>query len=156
MESRTVDDSQVQMTEMVMPEDTNDKGSVFGGRILALIDKCAGIAAMRHSNSVCVTASFDSVDFLNPARVGDILSLTGQLTAAFSTSMEIEVEVWSENPIARTRQLTTTAYVTMVAVDGNFKPRSCAPLKARNDDERKRAEAAATRRRQRLENRSQA
>lgn len=156
MESRTVDDSHVQMTEMVMPEDTNDKGSVFGGRILALIDKCAGIAAMRHSNSVCVTASVDSVDFLNPVRVGDVLSLTGRLTAAFSTSMEIEVEVWSENPIARTRQLTTTAYVTMVAVDGNFKPRSCAPLEARNDEERKRAEAAATRRRQRLENRSRA
>jgi len=156
VESRTVDDSRVQMTEIVLPADTNDKGSVFGGRILALIDKCAGIAAMRHSNSVCVTASVDSVAFLNPVRVGDVVSLTGILTAAFSTSMEIKVEVWSENPIARTRQLTTTAYVTMVAVDGNFKPRSCAPLEARNDVERDRAARANERRRQRLDSRIRA
>jgi acyl-CoA hydrolase len=85
------------MSEIVLPEDTNAKGTAFGGRVLSLIDKCAAIAAMRHARSEVVTVSMDSVVFLNPVRLGNVLSLSGRLNAVFGSSMEAEVEVHSED-----------------------------------------------------------
>lgn len=138
------------MTEIVLPEDSNPRGSIFGGRVLALIDKCAAIVAMRHARSEVVTVSVDSVAFLNKVRVGDVLILGGRINAAFGSSMEVEVEVWDEEPHSGERTLTTTAFVTMVAVDDEGRPHPAPRLEPTDDEERRRAEQAARRRRERL------
>ena len=149
--SRTVVESQVQMTEIVLPEDSNPRGSVFGGRVLALIDKCAAVAAMRHARSEVITAALDSVVFVNKVRVGNVLLLCGRLNAAFCSSMEVEVEVRSENPFTGERKLTTTAFVTMVAVDDESRTLEVPALEFANDEERQRAKDAEQRRRARLD-----
>lgn len=141
------------MTEVVLPEDSNPRGTIFGGRVLSLIDKCAAVAAMRHARSEIVTVSLDSVVFLNKVRVGEVLLLRGRLNAAFGSSMEVEVQVHSENPLTGERKLTTTAFVTMVAVDGQGHPLSVPPLRLLTEQEHRRAAQAAERRRQRLERR---
>ena len=138
------------MTEIILPEDTNSRGTVFGGRILALVDKCAAIVAIRHSRSECVTAHIDSVQFLSKVRLGNVIILSGRLNAAFGSSMEIEVEVRSEDPLSGKRKLTTVAFVTMVALDGDGEPRTVPQLELGSDDERQRAAAATERRRLRL------
>lgn len=147
---RTFRDSTVQMTEIVLPEDSNPKGTIFGGRVLALIDKCAAIVAMRHARTDVVTASLDTVSFLNKVRVGDVLMLDGRINAAFGSSMEIEVRVRSEDPLTGETRLTTTAYVTMVAVDGEGCPLSVEQLASTGADDVSRAGRAAERRRSRL------
>jgi len=143
-------DSVVHMTELVLPEDSNPRGSIFGGRVLSLIDKCAAIAALRHARSEVVTVSLDSVAFLNKVSVGDVLLLRARLNAAFGSSMEVEVDVHSENPLSGETTLTTTAYVTMVAVDSDVRPAQVPRLEVESDDERRRATEAAERRRKRL------
>lgn len=148
--SRAVRDSLVEMTEIVLPEDTNPRGSIFGGRVLALIDKCAAVAAMRHARSEVLTVSVDSVEFHNPVRVGDVLVLRGRLNAAFTSSMETEVEVLSEHPATGERKLTTRAFVTMVAVDSHGRPVKVPRLEVTGQDEGRRFSEAEERRRLRL------
>ena len=150
---RKVADSLVEMTEIVLPEDTNPRGSIFGGRVLALIDKCAAVVAMRHSRRRCVTAEVDSVVFLSPVRVGNILLLAGRINAAFGSSMEIEVSVGSEDPLTGERRLTTTAFVTMVALDENSRPQRVPSLELVDDEERERERAAGERRKARWKRR---
>ncbi len=147
---RFVADSLVEMTEIVLPEDTNPRGSIFGGRVLALIDKCAAIVAMRHSRAEAVTVSVDSVVFLNHVQVGNVLALSGRLNAAFGSSMEVEIEVRAEDPPTGRQTVTTRAFVTMVAVDSSGRPRKVPRLELRDDAERRRAADAAQRRRARL------
>jgi len=142
------------MTEIVLPEDTNARGSIFGGRVLALVDKCAAIVAMRHARSEVVTASLDSVDFRSGVRVGNVLVLNGRVNAVFGSSMEIEIEVHSEDPLTGARHLTTRAFVTMVAMGPQGRPASAPRLKLVSDDEHERAFAAATRRRERIARRA--
>ena len=143
------------MTEIVLPEDTNPRGSIFGGRVLALVDKCAAVAAMRHARSEVVTVSMDSVEFHNAVRVGDVLVLEGRLNAAFRSSMEIEVEVRSEDRATGARRLTTRAFVTMVAVDSEGRPVPVPPLSEGTAEDRTRAAQAARRRAARLAARSE-
>ena len=142
------------MTEIVLPEDSNPRGSIFGGRVLALIDKCAAIAAIRHARTEVVTASLDSVDFKSSVRVGNVLVLTGRLNAVFRSSMEVEVEVHAENPLTGERHLTTRAFVTMVAMGADGHPVPAPPLPASSDEARARLAAAEGRRRARLARRS--
>lgn len=149
-EGRSPADSRVVMTEIVLPEDSNARGSIFGGRVLSLIDKCAAIAAMRHARNQAVTVSLDRVVFLSKVSVGDVLVLRGRLNAAFGSSMEAEVCVEAENPVTGDRRLTTTAYVTMVAVDDHDRPCPVPPLVAADDDDRRRAAEASARRSRRL------
>jgi len=151
---RTADDSLAQMTEIVLPEDSNPHGSVFGGRVLALIDKCAAIAAIRHARTRVVTAAMDSVVFVNKVEVGHVLMLHGRLNAVFESSMEVEVEVHAEDPLTGQRTLTTCALVTMVSVEKDGPPRPAPPLLPRDDDDRRRARAALERRQKRLAERA--
>ncbi|HEX4825207.1 MAG TPA: acyl-CoA thioesterase [Candidatus Polarisedimenticolaceae bacterium] len=141
------------MTEIVLPEDTNSRGYVFGGRVLSLIDKCAAIVAMRHARSDVTTASMDSVDFSNVVRMGEIIVLNGRINSAFTTSMEIEVEVHAEDRLTGKRTPTTRALVTMVALDGDAKPHRVPALESVTDGERRRAAEAQERRRTRLSRR---
>jgi acyl-CoA hydrolase len=143
-----------QMTEIVLPEDSNPHGSIFGGRVLALIDKCAAICAIRHARTRVVTAAMDSVVFVNAVRVGHVLLLSGRLNAAFDSSMEVEVEVHAEDPLTGDKKLTTCALVTMVSVDGDGRPRQAPALEPRDDDDRERIRAALERRSKRLAERS--
>lgn len=147
---RNVSHSVVQMTELVLPEDANAKGSIFGGRVLALIDKCAAIAALRHCHSDVLTVSLDSVHFKNKVRVGDILELESRINAVFGSSLEVQVTVHAEEPRSQERTLTTTAFVTMVAVDRDGRPRKAPPLALTTDGERRRAAEAKARRESRL------
>jgi acyl-CoA hydrolase len=142
------------MTEIVLPEDTNARGSIFGGRVLALVDKCAAIVAMRHTRSEVVTASLDSVDFRSGVRVGNILVLSGRMNAVFRTSMEIEIEVHSEDPLTGERHLTTRAFVTMVALDPDGRIVPAPALELVSAEERERAAAAEGRRRDRIARRA--
>ena len=147
---RSVQESLVEMTEIVLPEDANPHGSIFGGRVLALIDKCAAIVAMRHARSLVLTAGLDSVAFLTPVRVGYVMILEGRLNAVFGSSMEAEVLVFAEDPLSGHRSMTTRAFVTMVSIDSDNQPQPAPRLVAENDAERRRAAEAAERRAARL------
>lgn len=145
--SRTV------MTEIVLPEDTNTHGTIFGGRLLALADKCAAMVALRHCRRHVVTASMDRVDFLLPVRQGMIVIVTGEVFAAFRTSMEVGVTVEAEDPLNGRREVACRALVTLVAVDDEGRPVPVPPLAFDTDDERQRAERGAERRKARLASR---
>jgi acyl-CoA hydrolase len=114
---KPMSESKVVQTRLVLPPDTNHLGSIFGGKVLAYIDEIAAISAMKHSRSTVVTASIDSVDFLSPVKAGDILTLESFVTGTGKTSMEVYVRVHRENWKTEEKTLTTTSFVTMVAVD---------------------------------------
>ena len=139
------------MTEIVLPEDSNPRGSIFGGRVLALIDKAGAIAAIRHCRREVVTASIDSVDFLSPVKEGYILVLEAEVGAVFRSSMEISVRVLAENPLTGERRTTCTAFITLVALDEHGRPVAVPPLLAETDAERQAAVEAAARRARRLQ-----
>ena len=145
--------SRVEMTEIVMPEDTNPFGHIFGGRVMTLIDKAAAIAAMRHARSNVVTASVDRLVFRAPVRLGQILRVHAAVNAAFSTSMEVGVKVLSEDPHSGRQAHCCSAYVTMVALDRSGRPAQVAAISAAGATERRRLRAAAARRRSRLRER---
>ncbi len=150
---RTPAASRTTMTELVLPEDTNTHGDIFGGRLLALADKCAAVAAMRHCRRHVVTASMDRVDFLRPVREGMIVILTGEVTAAFHTSMEVVVNIEAEAPKTGVHEVTCRALITVVAIDEAGRPTAVPPLDLETDEERARAARAAERRRLRLASR---
>lgn len=104
------------MVEIMTPNDANFLGKVFGGKLLALIDLCAYTTAARFSGEVCVTASFDQVDFHEPIEVGEVVSLTGVVTYVGRSSLEVMINIEAENVLKGTRRHTNTARVTMVAV----------------------------------------
>lgn len=143
-------DSRVEMMEHVFPNDTNPHGTIFGGRVMALIDVAAAIASTRHSRRATVTASVDEVVFHAPVKMGHVLILEAIVNEAFSTSMEIGVNVWSENPLTGERRHTTTAYTTFVALDDLGLPTRVPPLLAETDEEKQRQLDARERKEERL------
>ncbi len=150
---KTVQSSQVIMTELVLPTHTNSIGTVFGGTVMSWIDICAAIAAQRHSNSEVVTASIDQLNFVAPIRAGWVVNLKASVNFTSKTSMEIGVRVEAENP--RTSELfhTASAYLTFVALGSDGKPKPIPSLDLQTDIEKRRYEAARKRREQRLLNR---
>jgi len=111
------------MSEIMTPNDANFLGKVFGGRILSLVDLCAYTTAARFSGEVCVTASFDKVDFHEPIDVGEVVSMIGMVTYVGRTSVEVTIEVFAENVFKQVKRHTNTARVTMVAIrDGRPVP----------------------------------
>src|SRR6202162_5978706 len=118
---RPVSASRTEMIELVLPQDANLLGNILGGRVMHLIDIAGAIAAHRHCHLQVVTASVDHLDFLNPIRVGDLIVLESQVNRAFHTSIEVGVEVFSED-FAGKRKHTTTAFLTFVAIDQDGRP----------------------------------
>lgn len=114
---RTVAESQSEMTELILPNDTNTLGNLLGGRLMHFIDLVGAMAAYRHARTHVVTASIDHIDFIAPVHVGDLLILKSSLNRAFNTSMEVGVKVWVENTIVGTHRHVASAYLTFVAVD---------------------------------------
>ncbi len=138
------------MTELVLPNDTNTLGNLMGGRLLHLMDVCAAIAAQRHSNRTVVTASVDSVDFRGAIKLGEVVVLESQVNRAFTTSMEVGIEVWAEDNATGTRRHCNRAFYTFVAVDGSGRPIPVRELAPDTDDARERFEGAGRRRELRL------
>ena len=120
--------AQAEMTEIVMPGDTNHLGTAFGGKIMQWIDICAAIAAQRHAGGVVVTASIDSLEFKKPIRQGDIVTLKARVNAVWTTSMEVGVKVEAENPMTREKIQACKAYLTFVALDEKGKRREVPQL----------------------------
>jgi acyl-CoA hydrolase len=148
---KPVSASRSEMAEVVLPAQTNALGKLLGGHVMHLVDIAAAMAAHRHSNSYVVTASVDYIDFRNPVNLGEIVILKSQVNRVFRTSMEIGVEVYSENYLTGERKHTTTAYVTFVAIDENKRcPRLVPPLIVKTSDEKRRYREAAQRRKVRL------
>jgi len=143
--------SRSEMAEVVLPAQTNPLGKLLGGHVMHLVDIVAAMAASRHSNSYVVTASVDYIDFRNSANVGEIIILQSQVNRVFHTSMEVGVEVFSENVLTGERKHTTSAYVTFVAIDEfTRKPKQVPPLVVRGAEEKRRFREAGKRREVRL------
>jgi acyl-CoA hydrolase len=150
MAARPVSSSRTEMTEIVLPQDSNLLGNILGGRVMHLIDIAGAIAAHRHCHRQVVTASVDHLDFLNPVRVGDLIILEAQVNRAFHTSVEVGVEVFSEDSSAGVRRHTTTAFLTFVALDELGKPVPVPPLLVKTSEERRRYREAGGRRKARM------
>ncbi len=147
---RTVLESSTEMLEVVLPNDANPLGNILGGKVMHLIDIAGAVAAHRHSRRHVVTVAVDSLDFMYPIRVGQIILLRAHVTRAFNTSMEVEVNVFLEDFISGERRQTSSAFVTYVAVDEHGQPTPVPPLIPRTADERRRYREALERRRRRL------
>ncbi|MGH7680765.1 MAG: acyl-CoA thioesterase [Candidatus Eiseniibacteriota bacterium] len=142
------------MVQLVLPNDANTLGNVLGGTVMHWIDLAAAIVAHRHCRSEAVTASIDQVSFEAPIRVGQLAVIEARMTDAGRTSMEIRVDVQSEDLLTGKRTKTSTAYVTFVAIDKQGRPKPVPPLIPETDEERREARAAKARRAQRLKGRA--
>nr|WP_022834563.1 acyl-CoA thioesterase [Salisaeta longa] len=149
-DAKPVSASRCVMTEIVLPNDTNSLGNMMGGRLLHLMDKCAAISAQRHANRVCVTASVDNVEFQRPIRGGNVVVIESQVNRAFRSSMEVELNVWAENPREQTRHRCNRAFFTFVAIDDAGVTVPVPPVQPETTEERERYEAATKRREMRL------
>ena len=138
------------MTEMVLPNDTNTLNNLMGGRLMHWMDVVAAISAQRHSNSLVVTASVDTISFNNPIALGNVVTLHAVTTRAFNTSMEIFIEVYSEDIPACIKQKTHQAFFTFVAVDPQGKPVKVPELIPKTPEELELYEGALRRRQLRL------
>ena len=145
--------SRTEMTELVLPQHGNVLGTAFGGTVLAWIDVCGAIAAQRHCHRVAVTAAIDEVNFLAPIRVGDVVVLTARLNAAFTSSMEVEVEVQVEDRETTHRTRCVDAFMTFVSVGDDGRPCRVPTLIAESTEDSRRVEEAKARRARRLEGR---
>ena len=151
LKGKPVSTSRSEMTEIVLPAQTNPLGKLLGGHVMHLVDMAAAMAAHRHSNSYVVTASVDYIDFRNAVNLGEIVTLESQVNRVFHTSMEVGVEVYSENVMTGERKHTTTAFVTFVAIDQDTrKPKMVPPLILKTAAERRRWREAGERRKVRL------
>ncbi len=152
MVSKSPRESLVEMTELVLPNDTNMLGNLLGGKLMHLVDIAGAIAAQRHCNRIVVTAAIDSVEFKHPIKAGAIIILKARVTWVGRTSMEVAVDVFSENYLTGERKFTNKAYLTFVAVDEAGKPVEVCGLLVESDEERDEYEAASSRRCERLKN----
>jgi len=148
---RPVRVSQTIMTELMMPSMANNRGNVFGGVILSLVDKAGAVSAVRHAGGPCVTVSVDRIDFREPIHVGELVTARASVNFVGKTSMEVGVRVEAEDVPSGTRRHTNSCYLTFVAIDEQGRPRPVPPIVAETDEEQRRHEAAKTRRRLRRE-----
>ena len=151
----TPEDSQATLIRWMGVTDANTAGFVHGGTVLRLIDEVAGLAAIKHSRKRVVTAGVDRMAFLHPVHVGELLRLTASVNAAWRTSVEVGVRVEAENPFTDEVRHTSSAYLTMVALDDEGRPTTVPALEPETADERRRAQEAEVRRRNRLAERDE-
>ena len=135
---KEVVDSQVVITELMVPNHANFGGKIHGGYILSMLDKIAYVCAAKHADTYCVTASVDTVDFLSPVEVGDLLHLYASVNYVGNTSLLIGVKVVAENFRKKTKVHTNSCYITMVAMDDNGKKVQVPGLKLKNELEYRR------------------
>ncbi len=147
--------SQIEMSELVLPNDTNQLGNLLGGRLMHWIDIAAAMTATKHSNHVCVTAAVDQISFLEPIRIGELVTIKASVNRVFNTSMEIGVKVFSENSLTGLRHHSNSAFLTFVSIDKDGKPVKSVQVVPEVPDEIRRYEQALFRREQRLKHREE-
>ena len=147
-------ESATEMVQVVLPNDANPLGFILGGTVMHLIDIAGAIACHRHTRSLLVTAAVDGLQFLHPIKVGDLIILKSSVTAAWTTSLEVEVEVFSEETLTGRRQLTSHAFLTFVSVNRDGSHAQVPELILETDDQRRVAQEAKARRERRLSVRS--
>ena len=152
---KRADDSATEMVQVVLPNDANPLGFILGGTVMHLIDIAGAIACHRHTRSLLVTAAVDGLQFLHPIKVGDLIILKSRVTAAWSTSLEVEVEVFSEETLTGVRRMTSRAYLTFVSIDRDGRRVPIPALILDSDDEKQKAAAADRRRAERLKARKE-
>jgi acyl-CoA hydrolase len=150
---RPVSASTHETSDLMMPQDANILGHVFGGAVLSMMDKAAAIAAFRHARMNVVTVSVDRVDFREPIHVGDLVVMKASVNFVGRSSMEIGVRIEAEDLLTGARRHTNSCYLTFVAIDRNGKPVEVPQVLPETVDEKRRYEAARERRRRRLEER---
>ncbi len=156
IEGRPVRESVSDYSEIALPNDANPLGNLLGGRVMHLVDIAGAIAAARHSRSSVVTVSIDSMTFLHPVHIGQLLVLKASVNRVFRTSMEVGVKVWVEDLRTGVRQHTSSAYLTFVALGADNDRVPVVPVIPESDDEKRRYEDAGRRREYRLTEKSKA
>ena len=144
--ARTVASTRSEMTEIILPNDTNTLGNLLGGRLMHFIDLTGAMAAYRHSRTNVVTAAMDHIDFIRPVHLGDLLTLRSSVNRAFSSSMEVGVKVWAEDTRTGTIVHVASAYLVFVAIDNQGQRVRVPEALAETPDEVRRFEGAARRR----------
>ncbi len=142
------------MVQVVLPNDANPLGFILGGTVMHLIDIAGAIACHRHTRSLLVTAAVDDLQFLHPIKVGDLIILKSHVTCTFNTSLEVQVDVYSEETLTGKRLLTSRAFLTFVAISRDGGRVKVPPLLVETDEERRTCEAANARRAERLKKRA--
>ena len=135
-----------EMVQVVLPNDANPMGFMLGGAVMHLIDIAGAIAAFRHAHALVVTAAVEGLEFLSPVKVGDFIVLKARVTAVFTTSLEVEVKVYSEEALTGRRQITSRAYLTFVTLKREGVRATIPPLAIETDEDRQLEAAARTRR----------
>jgi len=149
-------ESATEMVQVVLPNDANPLGYILGGTVMHLIDIAGAIACHRHTRSLLVTAAVDDLQFLHSIKVGDLIILKSHVTCVFTTSLEVQVDVYSEETLTGARQLTSSAFLTFVAIDRNGVRVRVPPLIVETEEEKRVCEEAHARRVQRLERKAMA
>jgi acyl-CoA hydrolase len=144
--------SATEMTQVVLPNDANPLGFILGGTVMHLIDIAGAIACHRHTRSLLVTAAVDGLQFLHPIKIGDLIILKSRVTCTFKTSLEAQVDVYSEELLTGKRQLTSRAYLTFVAISQEGGRVAVPPLLVESDEDRRICDEARARRAERLKN----
>lgn len=147
--------SEAILVKWTSPLDANNDRRVHGGAVTRLCDEAAGLAAIRHTRQKVVTAAIDRMTFLQPVKVGEVLTLRAAVNAVWRTSLEVGVRVESEDPLSGEIRHTSSAYVTMVAIDESGRPISVPPLAPASSEQRRREREAQLRRANRLSEREQ-
>jgi acyl-CoA hydrolase len=150
MEGKPVSASASEYSELALPNDANGLGNVLGGKVMHLVDLAAAMAAMRHARRPVVTASVDSLHFLHPVRIGQLMILRSSVNRVFRTSLEVGVQVQVENLMTGERLHTCSAYLTFVALDSGGKAAPVPPAIPETEEEKRRYRQAGERREYRL------
>ena len=150
MEAKKASESFTIMNEMVLPNDTNTFGNLMGGRLMYWMDIAAGIAAAKHCNSPCMTASVDNLSFKNSIKLGNIVHIEAIVSRAFNTSMEIHLKVWGEDLLRKTKYESNEAYLTFVALDELNRPTPVPPFVPETSEQQRLFDGALRRRQLRL------
>jgi acyl-CoA hydrolase len=148
-------ESATEMVQVVLPNDANPLGFILGGTVMHLIDIAGAIACHRHTRSLLVTAAVDDLQFLHPIKVGDLIILKSRVTCVFNTSLEVLVDVYSEETLTGRRQMTSRAFLTFVAIDRDGNRLKVPPLLVETEEERRVCGEALARRAQRLKRKAQ-
>ena len=145
MAGKTVQNSIVVMHELVLPNDTNVLGNILGGKVMHYMDICAAMSAYKHARSPVVTASVDRLNFLAPAKMGDILILKSSVNYTGNTSMEVGVRIETEDPFSGEINHTASAYLTFVSLDDERKPKAVSAVIPESKNENRRFKQAQMR-----------
>jgi acyl-CoA hydrolase len=149
-EAKPVRASVSEYSELALPNDANGLGNVLGGKVMHLVDLAAAMAAIRHARRPVVTAAVDSMHFLHPVRIGQLIVLRSSVNRVFRSSMEVGVKVETENLLTGAKLHTCSAYLTFVALDDKGKAVPVFPVIPESEDEKRRYEQAGERREYRL------